>query len=162
MSKGAEVDFSAIPFHGMNLNGGIGYDYARITEPGALLAYPPPGSPIQQVAPLTANAAADYTHPLTPSMSWDAHLDWSYTAHRYSAANTIYPVLPRVVPAYFLINSKFSILRGPGEYSVYVRNMGGIHPNLSDELSNAAEDPGRPRWTEGPPAEYGIEAHYTF
>jgi len=160
VSKGGEIDFSAAPIRGLNLNGGIGYDYARITEPGALISYPPAGSPIQQVAPLTANAAADYQHPLNANMNWDAHMDWSYTAHRYSLANS--PVFPRVAPAYFLINTKFSILRGPGEYSVYVKNMGGIHPNLSDQLSNAAEDPGRPRWTEGPPTLYGIEARYRF
>ncbi len=160
VSKGAELDFSAVPIHGLTLNGGIGYDYARITEPGALISVPPAGSPIQEVAPLKMNAAGDYTHPLNANMNWDFHLDWDYTAHRYSVANS--PEFPRLIPAYFLINSRFSILRGPGEYSLFVKNMGGIHANLSDELSNAAEDPGRPRWTEGAPTEYGVEARYAF
>jgi iron complex outermembrane recepter protein len=160
VSKGAEVDISAVPFQGLTLNGGIGYDYARVTEPGALISIPPAGSPIQEVAPLTANAAADYQHALMPNMSWEAHMDWSYTSHRYSVANS--PLFPRLIPAYFLLNAKFSILRGPGQYSLYVKNMGGIHPNLSDTAALSAEDPGRPQWTEGPPTEYGVEAHYTF
>ncbi len=160
VSKGAELEFSAVAFQGLSLSGGIGYDYARIISPGALISIPPAGSPIQEVAPLTANAAGDYRHPLTPAMDWDFHLDWSYTGHRYSVANS--PEFPRLIPAYFLLNGRFSILRGPAEYALFVRNMGGIHPNLSDELSTAAEDPGRPRWTEGPPTTYGIEARVTF
>jgi outer membrane receptor protein involved in Fe transport len=160
VSKGGELQVAAVPFHGLTLNAGIGYDYSRITEAGALVSVPPAGDPVQEVAPLRANAAGDYTHALTADMSWDLHLDWNYTSHRFSDANS--PNFPRLIPAYFLLNSRFTITRGAGEYSLFVKNMGGIHPNLSDQLSNAAEDPGRPRWEEGPPTTYGLEARYTF
>ena len=160
VSKGAQMDFSAVPLEGLTLNGGIGYDYARIMSPGPLISVPPAGSPIQEVAPLTANLAGQYQHPWGPNLQWLFHMDWSYTAHRYSVANS--PAFPRLIPAYFLLNARFSVLRGPAEYALFVKNMGGAHPNLSDELSQAAEDPGRPRWTEGPPTSYGIEMRVTF
>src|SRR6185437_5995417 len=113
-SKGAELDFSAMPYQGFTLNGGIGYDYARITEPGALISVPPAGSPIQEVAPLTANLAGTYQHAFSPNVQWIYHMDWSYTAHRYTVANS--PSFPRLIPAHFLVSARFSILRGPAEY----------------------------------------------
>jgi outer membrane receptor protein involved in Fe transport len=159
-SRGVEVQASAVPLKGLSLSGGLGYDDARVVKPGALISVPPAGSMIQEVAPLTASFTAQYEHAWGPRMHWRLHFDYSYTAHRYSVANS--PLYPRLVPAYALENVRLSLTRDATDYALFVTNLGGIHPNLSDEMSQAAEAPGRPRWTEGPPTTYGIEARWSF
>ncbi|HTT06950.1 MAG TPA: TonB-dependent receptor [Steroidobacteraceae bacterium] len=160
LSRGIGLQASAVPWTGLSLSAGLGYDDARVVKPGALISVPPAGSMIQEVAPVTANFSGQYQWAWGAHMQWILHFDYAYTAHRYSVANS--PLYPRLVPGYALENLRLSLLRGAAEYALFVTNLGGVHPNLSDEVSQAAEAPGRPRWTEGAPSTYGLEARWSF
>jgi iron complex outermembrane receptor protein len=158
-SRGGEIEASAVPLRGLNLTAGIGYTDAKIVSEGSIAALPV-GSPIPQVAPLTGNFSAQYEHPLGPSMTIMVRGDYSYTDHSYTTTNS--PLMPRLRPDYALVNLRAALQRGELEYALFVKNAGDVHPNLGDQLSNGAEDPGRPRWETGTPRSYGIDIRLRF
>jgi outer membrane receptor protein involved in Fe transport len=159
-SRGGEFEFSARPLERLTLNGGLGYDDAKISNPGTLISLPPAGSPIQEVTPWTANLSAQYVQPLVDDTQILLRGDYSYTGRSYSTAND--PVDPRLRPSYALTNVRAALRHGPIEYAVFVKNLTDAHPNLGDQLSQTAEYPGRPRWETGPPRTYGIEFHVSY
>jgi outer membrane receptor protein involved in Fe transport len=158
-SRGGELEVSAAPLKGLMLDGGIGYTDARIVSEGAL-DVPPVGSPIEQVAPLTGNFSARYERPWieTTSLLWRA--DYLYTSHSYSTTNS--PLMPRLRPAYRLLGVRAGIRTDSLECAFFIKNLLDAHPNLGDQLSNGAEDPGRPRWETGQPRTYGVDIRVRF
>jgi hypothetical protein len=124
------MEFSAAPVEGLKLTGGIGYDHAHIVSPGSVVTVPAAGAPIQNVAPLTGNFSAAYQHPLGPHMHLVLRGDYSYVGHSYSVTNS--PAMPRLRPAYALVNLRTGVQRGPAEYAVFIKNLGDVHPNLGD------------------------------
>jgi iron complex outermembrane recepter protein len=159
-SHGVEIEFSAALAEGLLLAGGLGYNDAKIESPGALITVPPAGSPVQQNAPVTANFRAQYERPLGPGMLLILRGDYSYTSRSYSTTNS--PVNPRLRPSYALTNVRASLQRSSFEYSLFIQNLADAHPNLGDQLSQAAEDPGRPRWETGVPRTYGVDIRFIF
>jgi iron complex outermembrane recepter protein len=158
-SRGGEIELSAVPLKGLNLTAGIGYTDAKIVSEGSIAALPV-GSPIPQVAPLTGNLSAQFEQPLGALTTLLLRGDYSYTAHSYSTTNS--PLMPRLRPEYALVNLRAAIQRGGIECALFVKNAGDVHPNLGDQLSNGAEDPGRPRWETGAPRTYGIDIRSRF
>lgn len=161
-SRGVDFDFAAVPFEGLNLSGGLGYDNARIQNAGLAADFTSlrPGFPIPDVAPLTANLSAQYEFPLGENLQYLLRADYAYTGHSYSITNT--PLVPRLRAAYSLWDFRTSLIQGRIQYSLFIKNIGDVHPNLGDQLSQAAEAPGRPRWEIGPPRTYGVEFQETF
>jgi iron complex outermembrane receptor protein len=158
-SRGGELEASAAPFKGLMLNGGVGYTDAKIVSEGAI-DVPPVGSPIEQVAPLTGNFSARYEHPWVENTDLLWRLDYIYTSHSYSTTNS--PLMPRLRPAYRLVGIRSGIRRDSLECAFFIKNLFDVHPNLGDQLSNGAEDPGRPRWETGPPRTYGVDIRARF
>jgi iron complex outermembrane recepter protein len=158
-SRGGEIEVSAVPVRGLNLTAGIGYTDAKIVSEGSKGALPV-GSSIQQVAPLTGNFSAQYEHPIGGLATLTVRGDYSYTGHSFSTTNS--PLMPRLRPDYALVNLRAAIQRESIEYALFVKNAGDVHPNLGDQLSNGAEDPGRPRWETGTPRTYGMDIRLRF
>jgi outer membrane receptor protein involved in Fe transport len=158
-SRGGELEASAAPLEGLMLNGGIGYTDAKIVSEGAI-DVPPVGSPIEQVAPLTGNLSARYERPWIENTSLLWRADYVYTSHSYSTTNS--PLMPRLRPAYRLVGVRSGIRKNSLEFAFFIKNLFDAHPNLGDQLSNGAEDPGRPRWETGPPRTYGVDIRVRF
>jgi iron complex outermembrane recepter protein len=158
-SRGAEFEGSAVLLEGLTVNGGVGYTDAKILT-GGLATFLKEGEPLPQVAPWTANFNAQYDRPVTASTTLVLIADYSYTDHSFSVTNS--PTIPRVRPSYELVNLKSGFRQGKFEYALFVKNIFDVHPNLGDQLSAAAEDPGRPRWFTGPPRTYGFDIRAKF
>jgi iron complex outermembrane recepter protein len=159
-SRGAEFDFSAVPIEHLTLNGGIGYDDAKIVEPGQFVPYPAAGSPIQQVAPWTGNFSAQYDLWIASNVKMSMRGDYSYTDHSYS--ETTSPQFPLVRPSYSLVNLRTALDVKSSEFALFVKNVGDTHPNYGEQYSIAGFVPGRLRWTTGVPRTYGIEFSQKF
>jgi outer membrane receptor protein involved in Fe transport len=158
-SRGGELEMSAAPLEGLMLNGGIGYTDSKIVSEGALHV-PPVGSPIEQVAPLTGNFSARYERPWIENTSLLWRADYIYTSHSYSTTNS--PLMPRLRPAYRLVALRSGIRKDSLECAFSIKNLFDVHPDLGDQLSNGAENPGRPRWETAPPRTYGVDIRVRF
>lgn len=158
-SRGGELEVSATATDNLTLNAGIGYTDAVIVS-GGLATFLKPGEPLPEVAPWTGNFNAQYEQPVAASTSLVFRVDYSYTDHSYSIAND--PLDPRVRPSYELVDLRAALRRRLVEYAIFVKNLADAHPNLGDQISGGAEDPGRPRWFTGPPRTYGVEVRAKF
>jgi hypothetical protein len=118
------------------------------------------GAPIQQVAPWTAAAAADYTFPLTTIWNGIFHFDYSYTDHSFSANNNAQNL--RLRPGYQLVNIRGGMQSANWQMEAFIENATNAHPNLADSSSEAGEDPGRPRIRTLPPRTFGLQVGYRF
>lgn len=159
-SRGGELELSAIPLEYLNVTLAVGYTDARILETGPLIAEPAAGSAIQNVAPWTASFSGDYSFPLIAGYRGLARIDYSYTDHSFSANND--PASPRLRQPYELTNVHFGISKNAWTVTAFVNNIFDVHANLGDVESEAAEDPGRPRFLVNPPRTYGLEARVKF
>jgi iron complex outermembrane recepter protein len=159
-TRGGELEISAVPIDNLTVSGGVGYTDAKILSPGALLTIPAAGSAVQQVAPWTGNLSVEYTHALGNGFRGVIRGDYSYTDHSFSASND--PENPRLRQSYELTNIRFGVLKDFWEAAAYVHNVGDRHANLGDAQSEAAEDPGRPRFFINPPRTYGLEFRLLF
>jgi iron complex outermembrane receptor protein len=158
-SRGAEIEISSSPLIGLTLTGGIGYTDAKITA-SAPTVQAKPGDPVQQVAPWTVSAAADYEFPLIGELKGFGRLDYSYVDHSYSTH--IDPVNPRIRPSYEIANVHFGVSKRSWDAGAFVRNATNARPNLADNESQAAELAGRPRILTSPPRTIGVEARMKF
>jgi outer membrane receptor protein involved in Fe transport len=159
-SRGAELDFSAVPIDHLTLTGSIGYTDAKILSPGTLVPYPAPGSEVQQVAPLTGNFSVQYDMALAADWRLLMRGDYSYTDRSYS--NTTSPQVPIERPAYSLVNLRAALDFKSMEYALFVKNAGDAHPNLGQQYSIGGFVPDRLRWTTGVPRTYGIEFSWRY
>ena len=158
-SRGGELEVSANVVEGLTLNAGFGYTDAQIVS-GGLATFLTPGETLPEVAPWTGNFNAQYEQTVAANTGIVYRVDYSYSDHSYSIANS--ELEPRVRPSYELINLRTALRRGTYEYAVFVKNLADAHPNLGDQISGGAEDPGRPRWDTGPPRTYGVEFRAKF
>lgn len=158
-SRGSELEVSAQPMPGLQLSAGVGYEDAVITESSPTLRTKA-GSPVQQIAPWTVSAGAQYTFPLVGG--WDAMLraDYSFTDRSFSANED--PDNPRLRPSYEIVNLRAGLTSDHYEVTAYVDNATNTHANLGDSSSEAGEDPGRPRIVTNQPRTYGLRATYRF
>ena len=158
-SRGVEFEIAMNPLQGLSLSFGAGYDDAKITATSPNIPVYV-GEPVQQVAPWTVTGSADYERPLTDSIKGIARIDGSFVDHSYSAAND--QMHPRLRPSYEIINVRTGIAVGHVETFLFVENATNARPNLSDNQSQAAELPGRPRILTSPPRTFGIDVRVKF
>lgn len=152
-SRGAELEFSALPFEGLVITGGLGYTDAKIIET-APNAPTVAGQPVQQIAPWTVSAGVDYSAVLGGSWRGTMHVDYAYVDRSYSASNDA--TNPRLRPAYDIVNLRLGVTNGRYEFTAFVDNVGDTHANLGDNQSQAAELPGRPRILVNRPRTFGL------
>jgi iron complex outermembrane receptor protein len=158
-SRGSELELSAQPIQGLQLTAGVGYEDAIITQSSPTLRTQV-GAPVQQVAPWTVSAGADYTFPLTTLWSGLLRADYSFTDHSFSANED--PNNPRLRPSYEIVNLRAGVTSEHYDISLFVDNVSDTHANLGDSASEAGEDPGRPRILTNQPRTYGLRASYRF
>jgi len=152
-SRGGELEVAVAPMRGLQLSAALGYEDAVITESSPTLAQAV-GQPIQQVAPWTASAAADYTIPLSSVWNGIFRLDYNYTDHSFSANNNAQNM--RLRPSYQLVNIRAGVQSESWLLEAFVANLTNEHPNLGDSASEAGEDPGRPRINTIAPRTFGV------
>ena len=158
-SRGGELEISAVPVDHLTLSMGLGYTDAVITASSPTLLTRV-GSPVQQIAPWTASAAADYTFPITASLKGFGRADASYTDQSFSATNDASD--PRRREPYTLVNLRAGVTTGTWDVAAFVENVGNTHANLGDNGSEAAELPGRIRWLINQPRRVGIQGVYRW
>ncbi len=158
-SKGAEFEMHARATEALELGVGVGYQDAKITQGGPLVATPP-GSPVQQVPDWTGNASALYTVPVTSEWDFQGGADWSYIGRSFSANND--PANPRERPAYRLVDARLALTKHRLEIAVVGKNLTNEAANLGDSRSIAAEVPGRPRIFVNQPRTVGLEFREHF
>ena len=157
-SRGAELTVAVAPLQGLQLSASVGYENAVLTESSATAGLPV-GTPVQQVAPWTAAASAQYTYPITGFWNGLLRMDYNYTDHSFSANN---PPYLRLRPSYNLANVHAGVESDQWRFEAFVDNATNAHPNLGDSSSEAGEDPGRPRINTMTPRTYGIQVGYRF
>jgi iron complex outermembrane recepter protein len=159
VSRGAEFELAAEPFTGLSATLGVGYTDAKITETAPDVAVYV-GEPVQQVAPWTVSASLQYEHDLGGGYHGIFRADEAYVDNSYSAAND--QLHQRLRPAYNILNLRAGFGRSKWEAFLFANNVTNARPNLSDNQSQAAELPGRPRILTSPPRTYGIEVRARF
>jgi iron complex outermembrane receptor protein len=158
-NKGVELEVSSAPLAGLTLTTGIGYTDARITE--ASLDVPlQPGQPVQQVAPWTISASVEYDYPIQSGWRGILRADDTYVDHSFSAAND--QLQPRLREPYDILNLRIGVIDHGVETFALVKNATDARPNLSDNMSQVAELPGRPRIFTSLPRMYGIDMRVRF
>ncbi len=153
-SRGGEVELSAVPFRGLTVTTGIGYTDAKITATTPQLQTPV-GAPIQQIAPWTISASADYSFPLDNALKGFVRVDTNYTDHSFSANND--PVNMRLRPSYDITNFRVGVRADSWSFTAFADNISNTHANLGDNQSQGAELPGRPRILVNRPRTIGLE-----
>jgi iron complex outermembrane recepter protein len=153
-SEGFELEGRTKPFASLDLSGGVGYQHAVITDAN-VTSPQKPGDPIYQVPDWTANIAVTHTLPLTQGLNLVSNLTYGYVGHSYSANNN--PFVPRIRPAYGLLDSRFAFEFSKYEVALFGKNLQNTHANLSDSASIAAEVVGRPRIVTNQPRTIGID-----
>jgi outer membrane receptor protein involved in Fe transport len=165
VSRGVELDFSAVPMTNLTLEGGFGYDNAEIRDAGSLVLSPPvwwqiPGSKLTGVAPITAHFSAAYRIPLTGGRGLELRADYSFTDQSLTA--TTNPYEPYVRPSYSLLGFRTAFTTGNAQFALFVRNALDQHPNYGEQYSIGGFVPDRLRWSTGVPRTYGLEISHTF
>lgn len=158
-SEGFELETHARPFTGLELNGGIGYAHAVITE-SSPTSPQQPGSPVYQVPDWTGNAGATYTIPLSAKYALVSNLNYSYVDHSFSGNNN--PVVPRIRPEYALLDSRIALAWDRYQLAFVGKNLTNTHADLSDSASIGAEVIGRPRIVVNQPRTLGAEFRAEF
>ncbi len=183
--RGIELELTAVPWEGMELNGGLGllhgeYVKGSFTEPqlvnGALVTVDRSGEPLPQLAKLNATFGATQTLK-TRIGTIDMHADYAYISSQTFNPLTAAPglsVADRAVilrqnalsriPGYGLVNARMALkLERPAiEIALYARNLLAkkyVTRSFSDlytgPLATAVEFPGAPRT-------YGLSIAYRF
>lgn len=158
-SRGGEVEVDALAAPGLELTLGIGYEDAVITQSSPQLETRV-GAPVQQVAPWTASGSAEYTHALVGNWEGLGRIDYSFTDHSFSANED--PVNLRLRKSYAITNIRIGAKDTHYEVGAFINNVFDVHANLSDDASEAGEDPGRPRILVNPPRTFGLEGTVRF
>jgi outer membrane receptor protein involved in Fe transport len=158
-SRGGELELTALPFDHLQITAGFGYEHAVITASSPTLEEPV-GAPVQQVAPWTASLSAQYTFHLAGEWNGVFRADGNYVDHSFSANEN--PAQPLLRKSYNLVNLRLGARNDKYEVFGFVQNVGNVHANLSDDASQSANDPGRPRILTNPPRRIGVEVTVRF
>ena len=160
-SRGGEIELEALPFTGLQVSLGVGYEDAVITSSSPQLRTQA-GAPVQQIAPWTVTASAQYSHPLPIESNWEgvARVDYSYADHSFSANED--PTNPRLRKSYQLTNIRAGLRNMRFQANAFIENLFNVHANLGDDASQAGEAPGRPRILVNPPRTFGLEGSVKF
>ena len=158
-SRGGEIEVAALAAPGLQFTLGVGYEDAVITASSPQLETTV-GSPVQQVAPWTVSSSVEYTHHLVGNWEGLGRIDYSYTDHSFSANED--PANPRLRQSYSLTNVRIGGKDRQYEIDGFINNLFNVHANLSDDASEAGEDPGRPRILVNPPRTFGLEGTVRF
>lgn len=153
------MEVSSAPLAGLTLTAGIGYTDARITEASADVPLQP-GQPVQQVAPWTISTAVEYDCQIQNGWRGILRGDDSYVDHSFSAAND--QLQPRLREPYDILNLRAGVAHGGVETFAFLKNATDARPNLSDNMSQVAELPGRPRILTSLPRTYGVDIRVRF
>jgi iron complex outermembrane receptor protein len=108
-SRDGELEITAKPLDSLSITASVGYTDARILSTGPLISVPAAGSAIEQVAPWTAAASAEYKHALGANLTGVLRADYSYVDRSFSA--NIDPTQPRLRPPYELTNLRAGVRR---------------------------------------------------
>lgn len=164
VSKGAELEVDGMPFSGLYMNLGLGYEDAAITDSpvGSPL---PVGSALNGVPRWTGSLLADYSFPTSFGKGF-VRGQYSYTGSSISNNNPVSVFDPtpagRERGSYSLTNLFVGGKREAWEASLFVKNLFDVRGNLGDEQSEISELPGRPRWQITQPRTIGIDVKRSF
>lgn len=105
-SKGGEVEIQYLPFNGLRLSASAGYTDAKLTAtvPGT---QGQAGDPLANVPRWTAAAAADFTRPISTSLTAFGQVAYSFTDETYRNFNRDSPY--RVRPSFELVDLRFGV-----------------------------------------------------
>lgn len=130
--RGAELEASGRLAPGLNFRLGLGYENTDITDPGNLgLVGVMAGTRVSGVPAFNGSAGLVYSHSLGGDSQGFASADYSYQGNSVSllvgGSGT-----EATRAGYGLVNLRFGVDRGDMEYSLNVRNLFSVRPNLGD------------------------------
>lgn len=129
-SRGAELEMFLRPFDGLQMNLGLGYTDAKITDAGGAKDIKV-GDRLANVPTLNYSISADYERPLTDSLDGFARIDF-----RSVGKSRTFNAGPR--PGYDTLDMTAGLKFGRFTYSVFARNLTDARGNLSVSLPLAA------------------------
>lgn len=158
-TKGVEVEFTAVPTQGLNLNASLGYIDAEYTKlnPGASVTL---NTKLMKTPKWTASAAVSYTWALADGAGDVAvRGDWSYRSKHY---NDVTSTETLAQDGLSLFNARLAWTSDSKRYEVAL-----FGTNLSDERYiiggvSAASSFGTIEANIGRPREWGASLRYTF
>lgn len=159
VSNGTELEIATRPLKELTLNFAVGYEEAKITEPGTYTASFA-GQPLQGVPKWTGSIIAQYSVPFDGGAAF-LRGDWSYTGSRVSFTN-VPPPQGLEEASYSLLNLRLGFNRGPWEAALFARNVFNKLGVIGDLYAQSAEIPDQPRLFVTRPRTIGLQLQRTF
>jgi outer membrane receptor protein involved in Fe transport len=157
-SDGGEFEADISPLDGLKFTLGVGYEDAKITQ-SAVGSSAVVGQPLNGVPRWTASLLGEYS---VPTSFGSAFVRGQYSFTGKSTSLNVDPTNGRERASYELVNVRFGVDSGPWEAALFVKNLFDVRANLSDEQSEIAELPGRPRYLINAPRTLGIDIRREF
>ncbi|MEN3746705.1 TonB-dependent receptor [Sphingomonas sp. HF-S3] len=146
-SKGVEFQASYVPVRGLTLGGNFAYTDGRFTE-GNIVTQVTPGQKLYFVPEWTAGAYAEYSAPVSDTMSITFGGDWNTRSSQLDSSR-------RTLDAYALWNAHAGFQTGLFSVNFYVKNLTDKRALLGSVISNSYRLPYYP-FTINQPRTFGI------
>lgn len=159
-STGFEVELAATVTAGLSVGINIGYNDAEITDAGVGTALVE-GDPVFQVPEWTISSNLEYRAPAFGAYDWFARADYSYVDESFSV-NNAGAGDPRLRPDYQLFDARVGLQSEKYDFTLYGKNLGNEHVNLSDNRSIGVEVMGLQRIVTNRPRTIGVEFRARF
>jgi iron complex outermembrane recepter protein len=131
-SVGFELELSAIPIDGLELNVSTSMSNAYLTGNAATVGAVP-GDPILDVAKWHASSGITYTRPVRAGYDGYAHADYQYTGPMISGYQFGTPELDYAYhqPGYSVTNLRFGVRHNAWDVALFMENATNSRPRLS-------------------------------
>lgn len=129
-SRGAELEFTALPIDGLKLTGGLGYNDATFDQfPNAILSDSgvvgdASGNVVPMSTKWTFNGAGEYSHRLSTALEGFARVEYAYRGDTHlSVGNFREP--PYFIPSYDVWNLRIGVNADRYTVTVFADNLAG-------------------------------------
>lgn len=131
-SVGFELEMSAMPMNGLELNVSTSMSNAYLTGNAAAVGAVP-GDPVLDVAKWHASSGITYTRPVRAGYDGYAHADYQYTGPMISGYQFGTPELDYAYhqPGYSITNVRFGVRHNGWDVALFMENATNSRPRLS-------------------------------
>lgn len=162
--KGVEFELTARPVRGLSLQANASYIDAKLTQNQANANLNAPGlkgDRIPFVAKFSGGASAQYSWPVSPSLSGLLRLDASHVGSSYSDFRPA-ATFTRKIESYELVNVRAGIEGAEGEWGAYLFVSNLLNDTAITRASSSAIQVGQTAVTSAPPRTVGVNFRTAF
>jgi outer membrane receptor protein involved in Fe transport len=162
--KGVEFELTARPVRGLSLQANASYIDAKLTQNQANANLNAPGlkgDRIPFVAKFSGGASAQYSWPVSPSLSGLLRLDANHVGSSYSDFRPA-ATFTRKIESYELVNVRAGIEGAEGEWGAYLFVSNLLNDTAITRASSSAIQVGQTVVTSAPPRTIGVNFRTAF